>query len=166
SVVTALSRFGTFKDLHLMKSGVSDGNISTFTFHGSSYASPYLTFQPVETLDRDHNTLETPAADQQAIINKYNAPPYTNQAGGVPFFTIANQYIQTNAGYDLTVLSDLTWQQIGNKLSDPNDPVTKAIVGEANYLTAAICKTTGQQPQSVCASTTIQQIQAQLPKGS
>jgi len=166
SMVVALSRFGTFKDLHLMKSGVSDGNISTFTFHGSSYTSQYLTFQAVETADRNGNPLETPTADQQAIFAKYDAPPYTNTAGGIPFFSIANQYIQTNAGYQSSVISDLTWQQIGDKLSDPNDPVTKAIVGEANYLTAAICQTTGQQPESVCKSATIQQIAAKLPKGS
>jgi Domain of unknown function (DUF929) len=166
SIITALSRFGTFKDLHLMKSAVSDGNISTFTFHGSSYTSQYLTFQAVETQDRDRNTLETPTAEQQAIFAKYDAPPYTNSAGGIPFFSIANKYIQTNAGYQSTVISDLSWQQIGDKLSDPNDPVTKAIIGEANYLTAAICQTTNQQPASVCKSATIQQIATQLPKGS
>ncbi|HEV8194723.1 MAG TPA: DUF929 family protein [Ktedonobacterales bacterium] len=166
SIIAALSRFGTFKDLHLMKSAVSDGNIATFTFHGSSYTSQYLTFQAVETEDRDRNTLETPTAEQQAIFAQYDAPPYTNTAAGIPFFSIANQYIQTNAGYQTTLTSDLSWQQIGDKLSDPNDPVTQAIIGEANHLTAAICQTTGQQPASVCKSTTIQQIEAKLPKGS
>ncbi len=166
SMIVALSRFGTFKDLHLMKSSVSDGNISTFTFHGSSYTSEYLTFQPVEIQDRDGNTLQTLTTEQQAIFDKYDAAPYSNSTGGIPFISIANKFIQTNAGYQSTVISDLSWQQIGDKLSDPNDDVTKAIVGEANYLTAAICQTTNQQPAPVCTSATIQQIAKQLPKGS
>jgi hypothetical protein len=166
SIIVALSRFGTFDNLHLMKSGVSDGNLSTFTFKGSSYTSQYVTLQAVETADRNGNALETLTSQQQEIFAKYDAPPYTSQAGGIPFFSIANQYIQTNAGYDASLLNGLTWQQIGDKLSDPNDPVTKAVVGEANYLTAAVCTTASQQPASVCKSATIQQIQSQLPKGS
>lgn len=166
SMITALSRFGTFKDLTLMRSSVSDGNIPTFSFHGSTYTSQYLTFQPVETQDRDGKTLDTLTKDQQAIFDKFDAPPYTSQAGGIPFFSIANKYVQTNAGYQPTLIADLSWQQIGDKLNDPTDPVTKAIIGEANFLTAAICQTTNQQPAAVCTSATMQQVAKQLPKGS
>ena len=167
SLITALSRFGTFKDLHLMRSAVSDGNIPTFTFHGSSYTSQYLTFQSVETLDRNSNPLETPTDAQNAIFTKYDAAPYTSQPGGIPFFTIANKYIQTNAGYQApSDMSSMTWQQIGNNLSNSSNSLTVLIIGEANYLTAGICQATGQQPASVCTSANIKAFEAQLPKGS
>jgi hypothetical protein len=42
--------------------------------------------------------------------------------------------------------------------------VTKAIVGGANYQTAAICKLTNDQPGSVCATPEIQKIEASLPQ--
>lgn len=166
SMITALSRFGTFKDLHLMRSAANDGNISTFTFNGSSYTSQYITFQGLETLDRNSNPLETLTKDQQAIIDQFDGPPYSSASGGVPFISIANKYVQTSSGYQPTVLSDLTWQQIGDKLNDPTDPVTQSIIGEANFLTAAICQTTGQQPAAVCTSATLKNVAKQLPKGS
>src|SRR5438046_3674702 len=50
SMLVALSRFGTFSGLSTVDSSPTDthANISTFTFHGSSYTSKYLTFTPVE----------------------------------------------------------------------------------------------------------------------
>jgi hypothetical protein len=39
-------------------------------------------------------------------------------------------------------------------------------VGNANYITAAICKLTNNQPGSSCSSAALQQIEGQLPKGS
>jgi len=62
------------------------------------------------------------------------------------------------------VLANLTWQDIANKLSDSNSNVTKGIVGSANYLTAAICQVTNQQPTSVCNSDPIPQIENALGK--
>src|SRR5438552_1742023 len=85
SMIVALSRFGTFSGLSTIHSSTTDtpANIPTWTFHGSSYTSKYLTFTPVEmqTNVRDPSTgqypvLEKPTAAQQALITKYDAPPY------------------------------------------------------------------------------------------
>jgi hypothetical protein len=42
--------------------------------------------------------------------------------------------------------------------------VTKAIVGGANYQTAAICTLTNNQPGSVCSAPEIQQLETKLPQ--
>src|SRR5215468_1339198 len=49
-LVVALSRFGTFSGLKTVHSSTIDtpANIPTWTFHGSTYTSQYLTFTPVE----------------------------------------------------------------------------------------------------------------------
>jgi thiol-disulfide isomerase/thioredoxin len=69
SMIVALSRFGTFSGLSTVHSSTTDtpSNISTFTFHGSSYTSKYLTFTPVEMETNipdpstgRYTTLETP----------------------------------------------------------------------------------------------------------
>ena len=43
-------------------------------------------------------------------------------------------------------LKNLSWSQIAAKLSNPNDQVTKDIVGNANILTAATCIAPGDNP--------------------
>ena len=89
SMIVALSRFGTFSGLSTIHSSTTDtpANIPTWTFHGSSYTSKYLTFTPVEmqTNVRDpsagqYPVLEKPTAAQQALITKYDAPPYVASA--------------------------------------------------------------------------------------
>ena len=50
------------------------------------------------------------------------------------------------------ILAGLDQQEIAAKLTNPTDPVTEAIVGTANYLTASICAETGDQPASVCSA--------------
>ncbi len=163
SMIVALSRFGTFSGLSTIHSSTTDSpsNISTFTFHGSSYTSKYLTFTPVEmqtnVLDPstgNYPILEKPTAAQQALLTKYDAPPYVSSAdaGAIPFIYFGGKYLSVGASYDATVLSGLKWNQIAADLSNPDSPVTKAIAGTANHITAAICKMTGNQPASACTA--------------
>ena len=178
SLVIALSRFGTFQGLNTMTSQASDyaGSTNTFTFVKASYTSKYITFVSKETEDRAQNPLQSLTSQEQSIFNQYDAPPYTasTSAGGIPFIDFGNQYETLSSGYDPSLLhagavasnTPLTWQQIAGDLSTTGNPVTQAIIGNANYLTAAICKLTNNQPSSVCQSTVIQQIEAKLPKHS
>jgi hypothetical protein len=164
AMIVALSRFGTFSGLSTVHSSTTDtpSNISTFTFHGSSYTSKYLTFTPVEMQTNvvdpstgNYPVLEKPTAAQQALITKYDAPPYVSssaQAGAIPFIYFGGKYVSVGASYDSTLLSGLKWDQIAADLSNPDSPVTKAIGGTANHITAAICKLTGNQPASACTS--------------
>jgi thiol-disulfide isomerase/thioredoxin len=168
SVIVALSRFGTFSNLHLTTSSSTDvyPDTPTFTFYGSHYSSPYIDFVSVEQTTRDPNTpLQTPTAQEQQLLAEYDAPPYTQNAGGIPFLDIANQYVASGAGYSPQLLAGLSQQDVAARLRNPNDPVTQAIVGNANYLTAAICRITNNQPGNVCTAGPIPQIEQQLPKG-
>ena len=164
SMIVALSRFGTFSGLSTIHSSTTDtpSNISTFTFHGSSYTSKYLTFTPVEMQTNvvdpstgNYPTLETPTSAQQALINKYDAPPYVNAAdkGAIPFIYFGGKYLSVGATYSPTVLNGKSWDQIASDLNNPDSPVAKAINGTANHITAAICKMTGNQPASACTAT-------------
>jgi hypothetical protein len=47
-------------------------------------------------------------------------------------------------------LQNLTWSQIAVALHDPSSAVAKSIDASANYLNAAFCKLTGNQPASAC----------------
>jgi Domain of unknown function (DUF929) len=167
SLIMAMSRFGEYKDLRLMKSADAPEaypQTNTFTFLHASYTSQYVDWASVEGADRNQQPLQTPTADQQAIVTKFDAPPYTQTAGAIPFVSYVNQYVSIGAGYPNSSIQDLTWQQIASKLSDPNDQVTKNIVGNANYITAAICQSTNNQPASVCQAAPIPDIEKQISK--
>jgi thiol-disulfide isomerase/thioredoxin len=164
AMIVALSRFGTFSGLSTIHSSSTDtpSNVPTFTFYGSTYTSKYLSFSSVEETKNyrignststsvNYVTLQTPTTAQQALITQYD-PGTNGQGGSIPFIDIGNKYVEVGnlAGYGPTNLSGLTWSQIGADLSNPSSAVAKGIDGSANYLTAAICKLTGNQPASAC----------------
>jgi len=173
ATVVALSHFGTFSKLYQTTSSSTDvyPSTPTFTFYpgrygGSFYTSKYIDFVPVETEDQQQNPLQSLTTEQQNLLNTYNVPPYTTQAGSIPFIDIANQYIISGASYSPQDLQSLQWQDIANNLSDPTSTVGKDILGTANYMTAGICMTTHQQPGSVCNTDVIQKIEQSLGKSS
>jgi len=179
AMIQALSRFGTFSGLSTVHSASVNGagqaepypNTPTFTFHGSTYTSKYLTFTPVETQtnipDKTTGTytlLDTPTKDQEALLTKYDAPPYvpSGSEGAIPFIYFGGKYIIAGASYNPQVLAGLSWSKIASEVkNNPDSDVAKAVVGTANYITAAICKMTGNQPASACTST-IQSLESSL----
>jgi hypothetical protein len=155
SMAVALSRFGTLSTpLHGIHSASNDAfpNTATLTFYKSGYNSKYMTFTPVENLTVDHSLLQSPTAQQNQIWARYEPDP--NQRG-YPFIDIGNRYVLKGPIYDPAVLKGLTWSQIAADLHNPSSPVAQGVLGAANYITAAICKTTNNQPASVCAAPSI-----------
>jgi hypothetical protein len=162
SVVAALSRFGTWSGLKTTASSHTDvyAETHTFSFHGATYTSPYLTLATVEQYSNvplasgGYTILENPTKEEQAVIDagqKY-IPNATPGSIGFPFINIGNVAIISGATYNPGILSGLSWSDIAGGLDDPTNPVTQSIVGTANYITAAVCKSTKQAPASVCMS--------------
>ncbi|MHB8620267.1 MAG: DUF929 family protein, partial [Chloroflexota bacterium] len=158
SIVQALSRFGTFANLSLTTSSSTDINpdTPTFTFVGSRYSSPYIDFASVETQNRHQAPLQTPSAAQQGLLAKYD------QAGSIPFVDLGNRYVTVGSGFNIGVLSGQSWQRIAGRLNDASAPSTRGIIGNANYLTAAICRLSKGQPGAVCSSPAIRKLDGQL----
>ncbi len=162
SLVNALSRFGAFSNLRYMRSADDDGDIATLTFSGSGYTSPYVSFVPIENEDRSHQQLQPLNGEQQQLLS-------TLGGNGYPFVDIAGQYANDApksypGGYDQSVLSGKDWLQIADALGNTHSPITQGVVGNANYVTAAICAVTHDRPASACDTPTIRRIGRQLPK--
>ena len=168
AMVNALSRFGTFSHLSQIRS--FEDTIPTFSFYQSHYSSQYVDFVPVEVKGNEPDAssqqyvnLETMTAEQQQTFQKYNS------SQSFPFIDVGNQYTTVGASYNPQILTDSSlnsWQNIANALSNPQSAASKGILGTANYMTAAICNVTGQQPGNVCTSPVIQQIAHTLGKTS
>jgi hypothetical protein len=180
AMIVALSRFGTFSGLTTIHSAARNGagsaepypDTPTFTFAHATYSSPYLTFTPVELntnipdpSNGGYTTLQTPTAAQQALLTKWDNQPYISSsepAGSIPFIYFGGKtMIVGTSPAQNQALSGLNWNQIAADLHNPNSAVAKAELGEANYITAAICKMTGNQPASACTST-VQALESQL----
>jgi hypothetical protein len=157
-LIIALSRFGTLSGLQTTTSSSSDvyPNTVTFTFRNATYTSQYIDFRAVETADRDRNPLQTLSASDQELMNRYNP------SGTIPFIDFGNHFVSTGAYYSPETINGMSWLALADTLQQPDSTQGKAVIGSANLITAAICKTNGDQPGSVCSSTTIQNLEKTL----
>ncbi len=170
AMLNALSRFGTFTHLSQMRS--YDEQVATFTFYQSTYSSPYVDFVPVEHVGNTKDifgqfvTLQPFQGNQQQLFNRYASATYLPTGQGLPFIDLNNQYL-LGGGVDPAILQNaarepLSWQEIASALTTPPSLIAQRLLGTANYLTAAICLVTNQQPGSVCQAPAIQQIESTL----
>jgi hypothetical protein len=174
AMVNALSRFGTFTGLTTTHSSSTDTdpNTPTFTFYKSTYKSNYINFTSVEetTNERQGNsssasvpyvTLQTPTAAQNALGQAYD--PGSGNGGAIPFIDMGNKYVQVGnlAPLNPTMLAGKTWSQVAAAMNDPSSSLGQAVIGNANYMTAAICKMTNNQPATACTPT-IQKLEGNL----
>jgi thiol-disulfide isomerase/thioredoxin len=161
AMVVALSRFGTFSNLHFTHSSSTDvyPSTPTLTFYKSSYTSNYVDFTPVEMYSdtpsgSGFTTLMTPTSAQNALMTKFDAPPYvqSSDTGSFPFLDIGNQYLVIGAQFIPSDLAKLTWAQVAADVRNPSSTVAKDVDGAANSITAAICKVAKTTPAGVCTS--------------
>jgi hypothetical protein len=160
-LIVALSRFGHFATLTNMQSAqlsVFPG-IQTFSFVGTSYSSPYLTFTGVElysdAVDTDgaFTRIDTLSPGQSAVLDRYDRAPTPGAgSGSYPFVDVANTLVTATSGFSPAVLVGLSQSTISGGLDQTTVPATQAIVASANYLTAGICRATRGQPGRVCAT--------------
>jgi Domain of unknown function (DUF929) len=164
ALAVALSRFGTLTGVGLTSSSSSDAfpDTPTLTFRRARYASNYLDFVAVETADRQGAPLDELTADQQALMQRYDAPPYSATAGGIPFVDLGNRFVTSGAAYSPGLLQGMDQRQVVAALQNPSSAQAKAILGSANVFTAALCQMTRQQPADVCGTPAIQSIQASI----
>jgi hypothetical protein len=159
AVVVALSRFGTFTNLGQTASSPSDvyPNTATLTFHGARFTSTTISFTGKEiesnqVVNGQYAALDTLSAADQALVTKYDAPPYFSNSGSIPFIDIGGRFLISGASYDPSVLQGKSHAQIAAALSNPSSAIAKGVDGTANLITAAICKTTNSAPSPVCSS--------------
>ena len=156
SMAIALSRFGTLSGVRGIHSSPTDvnPNTATLTFYKSRYSSPYLVFTPVENETVDHAPLQSPTPAEQQIWNRYDPNSY-------PFIDVGGKYI-IKVLYNPAVLAGKTWSQIASALHDPSSPIARGADGAANYLLAAMCKTTGNTPASACGPSAVKNLESKI----
>jgi Domain of unknown function (DUF929) len=165
AIIASLSRFGTFSGIETMSSSSIDvyPSTQTFTFVHATYTSSSFVAKLIEYYGQDKPTGSHPVIGhltkaEEALASKYDSGSSSTSSGGysIPFIDIGNKVIVSGASYTPQLLQGLTRAQIAGDLSNASTPVTKAIVGTSNYLSAAICSIDGGKPASVCTSKGVQ----------
>jgi thiol-disulfide isomerase/thioredoxin len=166
AMAVALSRFGTFTTpLHGFHSSSTDvdPNTPTLTFYKQGYQSNYLVFTPVENEDINRNQLQPLTKDQQNLWVKYDTiQTAQGPSQGYPFIYFGGKAALKNPPFDPGILKGLTWAQVAADLHNPSSPVAQAVLGTANYMTAAMCKMTGNAPSSVCTSSAVANLESKV----
>jgi hypothetical protein len=170
SMIMALSKFGTFSGVKLTYSSVSDyaPDTATFSFYGSKYTSQYLAFKTYELATNQpaatgacnvgtYACLETAPAAADNLLEKLGG-------GSFPFMDFGNKLQQAGSGFQAQplALAGLTQEQVAAQLYIPTSQVAQAEVGSANFLTAAICSMTNDQPASACSASYIASAQKKM----
>lgn len=102
--------------------------------------------------DRDHKALDKLTDAEQQLVAKYDAPPYVQTAGSIPFVSLGGIWQLNGAQYDPGILKGKTHAQIAAALSEPDSAIARAVIGSANLITVALCSQTGGRPATVCQS--------------
>jgi hypothetical protein len=163
SMAISLSKFGALGPLtgiHSAPAPETDPSTATLTFRSQKYTSPYLTFTAIEHQTVTHKLLQHVTKQQNDLWVKYDNTP--GQGPGYPFIDFGNKVVIKGPLFNPAVLHGLTWSQIAGQLKDPTSPVAMNINGAANYITASICKMTGNKPAAVCTAGPIPAIEAKL----
>jgi Domain of unknown function (DUF929) len=160
ALIVALSRFGEFSGLSTSHSPAFDDlpPVDGWTFYRSSYASPYLTFVPVETAS---NVLISPHANQAFPTSYRRLQRLTpaeqavfarlDKAQSTPFLDFGGKADQVGTDISPPTLAHLTWSQIAADLRRPRSAAGQAILASVETLTSELCRLTGDRPAAACS---------------
>ncbi len=160
-VIVALSRFGHWSGLDLMRSAPNDAsyqNIPTLSFLHSTFRSRYLTVTTKETAGRFlgpsgfYPPLMKLTKVEQATFNRYDGPPYIPQKyrHSIPFLLVGGRYLWIGSAISPGLLSGRAWSAIAREVHSGQGATGRSILVAANALTAAICAVDGGKPGGVC----------------
>lgn len=143
--VLALSRFGTLRRLGRLTAGVR--HVRGLSLLHARYDSHWLRLAAV--------TRPAGAASRALrAVDPGLTPPLA--ALGGPTGAVGTAVAPS-------VVAGASWRRIAARLRRPSTRTARAIAGEANLLTAALCRATRTEPQVVCRSTGVRASAALLP---
>lgn len=151
AIVRALSNFGSWQDLVDTASAEHDErylNIPTVNFANAKYASSNVEFVGCETADRNFEPVQELDERDYEILDAFNPDQI------IPFLLIDGQFMQVGSGYSPQLLEGMDHAKVKAELANPASSIGKTIRGEADNITALICKSIGGKA-TVCDSENI-----------
>jgi thiol-disulfide isomerase/thioredoxin len=162
ALVEATSRFGEWSGLgELSSRGGQDyfPSLPTYDLSRATYTSDYLSLRHKEVATVEGDPLQKLGSFEQRLVDGYD------DAGSIPFLFGAGPSgrYTVELGFSPGLLEGQNFASLraGVAAEAPN-PAVEAIDGQADAITALICKLDGRQPASVCAKGSIPALEGEL----
>lgn len=151
----ALMKFGTFTNLQTTHSAKADGDAGTWSYYGSTYSSPYLSFDPKELYTNQpsgsyYKRLETLTKAEQAVWTANEG----SSANGLsfPFIDFGGKAVLESAQYNPETIYYKSFSNILASVGSNDNTIGAQIDSAAAVFTKYVCDMTGNQPSSVCSA--------------
>jgi hypothetical protein len=150
ALVEAASRFGSWSGLRELRSRPGQGNypgLPTYDLSKASYSSDYLTLRHKELASVDGDTLQRLGHFELELVDAYD------RAGSIPFLFAGGPggRYTVELAYSPALLEGQSFASLHEAVAaDAPTPAAEAIDGEADAITALLCRLDGQQPASAC----------------
>ena len=146
--VRATERFGRWSGLEPTSSSGGTGGVPTFDTLHATYHSALITVQTREIADFHGRPLQALSARQGAYVNAYDP------SGGFPLIVIAGRYVQLGNGpnYGPHLFIGRSFAAAHHLVYDqPASVQARAVVHEANIMSALICASMGARARTTSA---------------
>jgi thiol-disulfide isomerase/thioredoxin len=162
ALVEATSRFGKWsglKELHSRSGQDFFPSLATYDLSRARYASDYISLRHVEVATVDGEPLQKLGEFEEGLVDEYD------KLGSVPFLFASGPpgRYSVELAYSPGLLTGQSFAALreGVAAAAPT-PAVEAIGGEADAITALICKLDGRQPASVCAKGSIPALEGEI----
>lgn len=161
-LVEATSRFGKWSGLGELSSRMGQDyfpSLATYDLTRATYTSHYLNLRHKEVATVEGDPLQKLGSFEERLVDGYD------ERGSVPFlFASGPQGRYTvELGFSPGLLSGQSFASLRKGVAaKAQTPAAEAINGQAEAITALICKLDGRQPASVCAKGSIPALEGEL----
>jgi thiol-disulfide isomerase/thioredoxin len=162
ALVEATSRFGKWSGLSELNSRMGQDyfpSLPTYDLSRPTYTSDYLSVRHKEVATVEGAPLQKLGSFEQRLVDEYD------KLGSVPFLFAAGPpgRYTVELAYSPGLLDGQSFVSLRNEVAaGAPTPAVEAIGGEADAITALICKLDGRQPASVCAKASIPALEGEI----
>jgi hypothetical protein len=162
ALVEATSRFGKWSGLGELQSRSGQDffpSLPTYDLSQATYTSKYISLRHKELQTVEGEPLQKLGSFEEGLVNE------DDERGSIPFLFASGSpgRYTVELGFSPGLLDDQSFVSLrkGVAAAAPT-PAVEAIRGQADAITALICKLDGRQPATVCARGSIPALEAEI----
>jgi thiol-disulfide isomerase/thioredoxin len=161
-LVEATSRFGKWSGLRELRSREGQDYfpaLATYDLSQASYTSDYISIRHKEVATVEGDPLQKLGSFEEGLVNGYD------KLGSVPFLfaSAPSGRYTVELPFSPGLLDGQSFASLRKEVAaGAPTPAVEAIAGQADAITALICKLDGRRPASVCTKGTIPTLEGEL----
>ncbi len=162
ALVEATSRFGRWSGLRELRSREGQDyfpSLATYDLTHATYTSDYINLRHKELATVEGDPLQKLGSFEEKLVDEYD------ERGSIPFLFASGRpgRYTVELGFSPGLLGGQAYAALRKDVAaGAHTEAAEAINGQADAITALICKLDGQQPASVCARGSIPALEGEI----